>query len=30
MIKTSSDVLFEDNLTKERDAMEKEVFCGLA
>ena len=29
MIKTSSDVLFEDNLTKERDAMEKEVFLWL-
>lgn len=29
MIKTSSDVLFEDNLTKERDVMEKEVFLWL-
>ena len=29
MIKTSSDVLFADNLTKERDAMEKEVFLWL-
>ena len=29
MIKTSSDVLFEDNLTKERDVMEKEVFVWL-